>query len=222
MTELEQRLRLLGAEIDWPATPQLELPALPEPRRRPLWRPVLIAVAVLVLAACVAALVPGARSAILHWFRIGGVSVERVETLPPAERRALAAGLGLTVSRAEAERILGRDARLPSTRLRADGRVVSALLGPPAAPVLFGAIRSAEGPTVLKKLAGSSTNVEFVYVVPNAMGVWISGAPHAVIFPAAPPRLAGNVLLWETDGVTYRLEGARLAKQDALRLARGL
>ena len=35
----------------------------------------------------------------------------------------------------------------------------------------------------------------------------------------APPRLAGNVLLWEDGGTTYRIEGNHLTKERALELA---
>jgi hypothetical protein len=219
MAELEQQLRSLAAELDWPATPELRLPALPDRGRRPLRRPLLVALAVLLIAAVVASLVPGARSAILHWFRIGGARVERVQTLPPAARQSLTAALGRPVARAEAERALGGGARLPTEQLYLRGGVVSALIATDSGPVLFGALRSRDAPFVMKKLA-SGSNIEFVDVVRNGMGIWIGGAPHVVIFPAAPPRLAGNVLLWTTGGLTYRLEGARLEKQDALDLAR--
>ena len=37
-----------------------------------------------------------------------------------------------------------------------------------------------------------------------------------------PPRLAGNVLVWEQDGITFRVEGKDLERDDALRLAREL
>jgi hypothetical protein len=220
MAELEQQLRSLAAEIDWPSTPELRLPALPDRRRRPLRRPLLVAVAVLLIAAVVASLVPGARSAILHWFRIGGARVERVQTLPPAARQSLTAALGRPVARAEAERALGGGASLPTGQLYLRDGVVSALIVTDAGPVLFGALRSRDAPFVMKKLASGSTNVEFVDVVRNGMGIWVAGAPHVVIFPVAPPRLAGNVLLWTVGGLTYRLEGARLERQDALDLAR--
>ena len=223
MTELEQRLLLLAAEIEWPPTPELGLPALPEQRRRPLWRPLLVAAAVLLVAACVAALVPGARSAILHWFRIGGASVERVQALPPAEQRSLAAALGRPVGAAEAERVLGAPVRLPGNarQLYRQGGVVSALLETGSGPVLLSELRSRDLPVLLKKLASGSTSVDFVTVA-GGTGAWISGARHVVIFPSAPPRLAGNTLLWEDAGVTYRLEGARLDRQTALALARSL
>ncbi len=223
MTELEQQLLLLAAEVEWPPTPELELPALPERRRAPLWRPLLVAAAVLLVAACVAALVPGARSAILHWFRIGGASVERVQTLPPAERRSLAAALGRPVGAAEAERVLGAPVRRPSNarQLYLQGGVVSALLETGAGPVLFSELRSHDLPMLLKKLASGSTNVEFVTVA-GGTGAWIAGSRHVVIFPSAPPRLAGNTLLWEQGGITYRLEGARLERATALALALSL
>ena len=223
MSELEQQLHLLAAEVEWPPAPELALPALPERRRRSLWRPLLVAAAVLLVAACVAALVPGARSAILHWFRIGGASVERVQTLPPAERRSLVAALGRPVGAAEAERVLGAPVRVPrgAGRLYLQGGVVSALLETDAGTVLFSELRSHDLPMLLKKLASGSTSVEFV-TVGGGSGAWMAGARHVVIFPAAPARLAGNTLLWEEDGVTYRLEGAKLDRQTALVLARSL
>jgi hypothetical protein len=57
-------------------------------------------------------------------------------------------------------------------------------------------------------------------------GFWISGAPHAVFFVCSgagecrqePYRLAGDVLLWEYEGVTIRLE-SRLPRDAALAIA---
>ncbi len=223
MTELERKLHLLAAELEWPPAPELALPARPERRARTVWRPLLVAVAVLLVAACVAALVPGARSAILHWFRIGGASVERVETLPAAERRSLVSALGRPVAAAEAERALGAPVRLPpgTRQLYLQGGVVSALLDTGDGPVLLSELRSQDLPMLLKKLAGGSTSVDFLTVA-GGTGAWIAGARHVVIFPSAPPRLAGNTLLWESAGVTYRLEGARLDRQTALAIARSL
>jgi hypothetical protein len=53
-------------------------------------------------------------------------------------------------------------------------------------------------------------------------GLWISGALHDVFFPGASPRLAGNVLIWERHGATYRLESRSLTKAEAVSLARSL
>jgi hypothetical protein len=57
-------------------------------------------------------------------------------------------------------------------------------------------------------------------------GFWISGTPHAVFFVCSGPgecrqepyRLAGDVLLWEYEGVTLRLESG-LSRDKALAIA---
>jgi hypothetical protein len=57
-------------------------------------------------------------------------------------------------------------------------------------------------------------------------GFWIAGAPHAVFFICYDVgecreeryRLAGNVLLWQREGVTFRLESA-LSRGDAIAIA---
>jgi len=85
--------------------------------------------------------------------------------------------------------------------------------------VLLSELRA--GGFLLKKLASSGTNVDHV-VVGNAPGLWISGARHVLVQPSAPPRLAGNVLVWESGSITYRLEGRSLRRRSALRLAAGI
>ena len=81
--------------------------------------------------------VPQARSAILRFFHLGGVTVERVTTLPAAEERPLAVGLGAPVSRAEAEAVLGGPVALPRVngepQLYEREGVVSAVLATPEA-----------------------------------------------------------------------------------------
>ena len=69
------------------------------------------------------------------------------------------------------------------------------------------------------------THLEAV-TVGGEQGFWISGAPHTffvVCYDAGDCRqeryrLAGNVLIWEQDGVTLRLESA-LRREDALAIA---
>ena len=56
--------------------------------------------------------------------------------------------------------------------------------------------------------------------VGGALGYWITGTGHVVTLPpSASPRLAGNVLLWQTGGLTLRLEGRGLTLARALQLA---
>ena len=61
----------------------------------------------------------------------------------------------------------------------------------------------------------------------GANGYWLSGAEHTFVYldrtgeyQQDRARLAANTLLWERDGMTYRLESA-LDRADALRLRAG-
>lgn len=216
MTELERSLARMAPEIAWPPAPDVALRLEPRPLRRQL----LVAVALAVLAVGIAFAVPPARSAILRLFHLGGVTIVRVETLPPTEERSLAADLGVRVSPADAAFQLGQPFRLPPEAAGAplyelDG-VVSALLAA-REPLLLSELG---GTGLVKKLVGASTSVESVQIAPEVDGLWLSGGPHVFIGPQAPPRLAGNVLLWERGGITFRLEGRNLAKDTAVRLAR--
>jgi hypothetical protein len=217
MTELEQTLRALAAEIEWPATPELTPRFEPVRLRR---RSLLLAVAAALLAIAIAFAVPQARSSILRFFHLGGVTIERVGTLPAAEQRPLAADLGTRVTPAEAEQALAAPFLLPKTSgtpvLYERLGVVSTLLGAPQ-PVLLSESRFTG---LMKKLVGSATGVQSASIAPGLVGVWIAGGRHVFFGPELPARLAGNVLLWERDGITFRLEGRALTKPRALELAR--
>jgi hypothetical protein len=224
MSELERSLTALGAEIEWPETPALTVRVEAAPHgRASRWRPALvIALAVVVVAIGIAFAVPPARSAILDFFRLGGVTVERFSTLPAAEERPLGAEIGRRVSYGEARGILGGPVVLPDV----DGRpplyeregAISFLLATPE-PVLVTQLRPLGGGTLLKKVAAFAT-IEDAEIGGDLHGMWIAGEEHVVYWLTAPPRLAGNVLLWEDGGVTYRIEGKRLTKERALELAR--
>jgi RNA polymerase sigma factor (sigma-70 family) len=167
------------------------------------------AAVLLVIALAVAFAVPQSRGAILRFFDLGGVVVERVDVLPPAQERALSAGLGPVVSRAKAAQALGAEPIAPDVPLHLQGSVVSFLV---SGPVLVSELRS-EGGFLLKKVAGGSTDVE-----PVPHGLWLSGAPHLYLFPGEPARLAGNVLLVERGGLLLRLEAPGLTKSEAFRI----
>jgi hypothetical protein len=207
MTDFERALRAL--DVGWPSTPELRLQLVPRRRRR-----VVVAVA-LAVALGAAFAVPQSRSAILSFFHLGGVTVEQVGTLPPAQERPLSAGLGQPVGDGEAERTLGAPF-LPARHgplYERDGFVSTLLSGPE--PMLLSEFGSAY---LIKKFAAGP--VESVEVEPGVPGLWIGGAPHVVFFSDTSPRLAGNVLVWVRGGVTFRLEGRGLDRQSALRLAR--
>jgi hypothetical protein len=197
---LERELRAL--DVDWPVTPALRVHA-----RRRRW-PLVVAVAIAALAAAFA--VPQSRGAILDLFDFGGVTIERVQRLPGAQEWPLGANLGPVVTRAQATATLGRRPLLPDVpvTLRLRGQVVSFLFTYAGSPVLVSEFRGFPG--ILKKIAGSSTRIE---QIPH--GLWLEGG-HVYLFPQAPPRLAGNVLLWQQDGLTLRLEGHNLTKNVAI------
>lgn len=102
----------------------------------------------------------------------------------------------------------------------------------PAAPqtgvgLLITQFRATLDPVLLKKTLTATTRVEFT-TVNRAPAYWLEGGPHLLIFRAADgdarddrTRLAANTLLWEENGVLYRLEGA-LSLDQALRIARSM
>jgi hypothetical protein len=221
MTELERSLAELARRVEWPATPPLTVGL--DVRRRPRRALFVVAGFAALVAVGAALAVPSARSSILRFFSLGGVTIERVSTLPTGQELPLAATLGRPVTYEAAARILGEPPRLPRSqgrlRLYADGSAVSALFASPD-PVLLTEFRSGSYPGILKKLVGDSTGVQTARITIEAEGVWISGAEHLYISPVAPPRLAGNVLLWQSGEITYRIEGRGLTEDTALRLAR--
>ena len=229
MSTLEQRLQELGRELAFPPEPDLAPRVRERVHGRPFpWRAVAVAFAVLVLAVAAAFAVPQARSAILRWFHLGGATVERVETLPPASERSLTRGLGRSLPLAEAERRIGFDLVLPRGRKPQRAYVIgdsvaSVLLRFRGRTVLLSEFPSYGG-EALKKLSVNGTVIEPARVG-RVEGLWIEGAPHVLTwidresgYRERPILIRGNVLLWLRGGLTLRLEG-RLTKAQALELA---
>lgn len=234
MSELELRLRRLGDELAYPATPDLAAAAervasspASSPRRRRARPLVLAFAALLVLLAGALALSPGARSAFLELFRLKGATVSRVERLP--ETRLVELDLGEPVTRAEAERRAGfRVHALPGDQpdaifLRA-GRLVTLVYGPPERPrLLLSQHRAQVWDGFVKKAAGGRTLVEEVQVGTEP-GLFVSGAEHYVLFledgrvREEPSSLAGNTLLWNRGELLLRLE-ADVDRDEAIALA---
>jgi hypothetical protein len=224
--DLERDLAALAAEVDWPETPQLRVQVEGRPSRSRR-RLLALGVALALLAALGAALaVPSSRGAILRFFHLQGATVELVDTLPSAEERPLGAGLGPALPRDEAERAAGFRLLLPpdasDVAVHVQPHVASVVLTVDGEPVLLSELESGEGGAFIKKVAGNATRVEWLEVAGSA-AIWIGGRQHVFsIPPEAPPRLAGNVLLWQRGPLTLRLEGAHLTKARALEIARSL
>ncbi len=204
MSELERALVLLGRELELPATPDLAgaVGSRLAPRRK--W-PVLAALAV---ALAIAFAVPDSRGAILRFFHIRGAEVTIVDRLPPLPRTA---SLGVPVGIGAADfRLLLLDGELPERIFASEGGYWLRYPG-----ALLFEFRSGNA-LFLKKVAGSSSKVEYVDVGGDP-GLWI-GAAHAVFLPGGQARLADNVLIWQRGALTLRLE-ARVSKDEAIRIA---
>jgi len=213
VSDLIHELELLGAEVEWPATPAFAPRAAPAPaparRRRPSRR------LVLVIGLAVLALAAGALAAtgVIHF---GGATITRVDTLPPVDRAPRLA-LGIPITMPEARRILpfklpprlahpdavySREDTINLLYLR-DGR-------PRAVLTVF-----REGSGILDKLVSTSSKVRRVRVNGDP-GLYIPDVHVVDFLYGGNPRLSQPTLLWVRNSLTYRLEA-----RDALALASG-
>jgi hypothetical protein len=223
MAELDRELFALGAQVALPAERDLwpginarlaESGAPPRPRLRIA----AVVVAVLAVALGVAFAVPPARSAILRFFGLEGVSIVRVEKLPPVTHDV--AVLGQPTTLAAAGEKLGFRPLLPDL-----GEPGGVYLDPTsqAVLILYGKpvrLRLEETRLgVFGKILTIRERTDRVTVNGNR-GVWLTGA-HVFNDFFSQPRLSGNALLWEHEGITLRLEG-RFSKAEALRIARSV
>lgn len=230
MTWLEQRLHLLGRELEFPPEPDVAAAVLARLDRRPFpWRVAAVSLAVLAVAIGAAFAVPQARTTILKWFHLRGVTVERVETLPPAVERSQARGLGRPLSLAQAERAVGFRLALPPRydprRVYVlDDALATVILRAHGRPALLSEFRAVDF-GLLKKASAGKTVVEPL-LVDGASGLWLEGSPHTLTyvdrqgaFRQRTVLIRGNVLLWIHGPLTLRLEG-KLTRAQALELAR--
>jgi hypothetical protein len=237
---LEQRLVELGRALDVPEAPDLAprvLARIEAPRGRAPRRKLVLALATVAVAALVATLaIPEARSALLRFLQIGSERIELVDQLPEVSPTPpeLDLTLGLRVPLAEARRSAGFDllelGDEPHSVYVGDRGTVWFLYGRPDAPRLLVAQTPRLGVDedfILKKLVTAGTSVEQVFVR-GKPAYFLSGEPHAVLLvgPNGTPvtetaRLARDVLVWEEDGRTVRIEG-ELTREEALELAESL
>jgi hypothetical protein len=212
MTELERALVALGNELEYPAVPDAWPRVEARLKRRRLWPVALVAAPVVALG--IAFAVPPARSAILRFFHVGSVTVEQVQTLPPAQTRPFSTGLGPKLSQPTVKLPAG----LTATAYYARPGLKAAVLRYRGERVLYAKL-SGDQMAFAKKFVGPTTHIDEVAL--GEFGLWLSGAPHVLAWDRGnvQTRLAGNVLLWLDRGVTYRLEG-ELTEAQMVALAR--
>jgi hypothetical protein len=239
MPELELALRDLGTSLDWPGDPDLEQRVLgairqaPARRRLVPRRALVIALAVLAVAIGAVFAVPQTRAAILEFFHLRGVTIQRVDELPTVSvETGLGTFLGDPVTLAEARERAGFAVVVPQALGEPDGvyfqdsppgGMVSFLYGSPDDPrALFTQFAASVDEAIFKKVT-PDTKVEPV-TVDGQPGFWVQGAHYFSYFDrdgqmqSEQVRLAGNVLLWERGTRTLRLE-ADVSKEEALRIA---
>jgi hypothetical protein len=184
-----------------------------------------MALALVVAIVLVAGLaVSPARTAILRFFGIGAVQIELVDRLPAVEP-SVPLALGSEIDPSQAPFPILRSGLLGDPdAVYASGEVVTLLYGSPdRVRLLVTEIgHSVLAPEIAKKIVAGTTNTRFVDIPGSTgRGIWIKGAPHVVVLADAPPRLAGNTLVWVQEGRTLRIEGAA-EFDDALRIAKSM
>jgi hypothetical protein len=226
-SELEQRLVALGAALEFPPPPDVVAsvtPRLPErrgQRERHAPRALAAVLAVgLALAGGALAVTP-IRHAILRVLGLRGVSIERVQRLPPAPASAGARlGLGERIPLSRVRHAAAFTALLPArpTAAYLEHDVLGGRVSLLAGRVLIIEFRAAAIPFIFK-LIGPGTRAQPVRVN-GGPGVYLSGALHVVIFQDSNGqlhtdrvRLAGNVLIWQQGALTVRIEGTHALTQ---------
>ncbi|MBB4910755.1 hypothetical protein [Actinophytocola algeriensis] len=229
--DLESALRSLGARLDVPDAPHLTsavLARLDEPAP-PVWpRRVLTAAVAAVVALATAMVVsPAVRAAVVEFLRIGAVEIHQNQPAPvtpsldpplPGER---------DVTLAEAAEAADFPLRLPTTlgppgavRLIDDGRVVT---------MAFGAVRVDQFDGGLAPMFTKFTHAADIHhvTVDSSPAIWVD-RPHPVLYTDRDgtlrdesARLAASTLIWEKDGVTYRVEGD-LRQRQAIEIAESM
>jgi hypothetical protein len=217
--------------------------------QRPVFRRAsfLVASVALLLGALVT-FSPATRDAIADLLGISGVEVRTSPGRPSPEVSASApdVGLGERVTLEQARTAVDFDVALPRSLGAPDhiyldgfvpgGKVSLVYANVPGAPGIggsdIGVVLSLfpgelDRAYVDKTVHLEATKVDAV-AVNGAPGFFIKGGPHEVVYLAPDGgervdtlRLAGNTLLWESQGVAYRLETS-LGKQASLEVAESL
>jgi hypothetical protein len=197
--------------------------------------------AIILIVVLLVALIAPARRAVADWLGIGGTRVTSVDALP--ERLGSTLDLGRAIDVGAATRAAPGPVTFPARIGAPDG----AFAGRPEGGVSFVWQPSSDLPEVreldvglllttypadldrptIEKLLPPETTLATVDVN-GVEGFWLAGGEHVFMYlerdgepQEDTARLAANTLLWEREGVAYRLEST-LDRDAALRLARGM
>jgi hypothetical protein len=205
--------------------------------------PVAATLAVILVAAVL--LTPGLADALGHLLSLQGVQIYRVPESPTARPSAPAltfAGQRVNTA-AEASRIAGFAVRTPAALGEPSAIYVetapvrvtivyASVKGIPVSPqagvsAIVVEFKGTLETQIMAKAIGPGTTLDAV-PLGNGVAYYLAGQPHQFFFrdPAGnlqpeTLRLAGNTLLWEEGGSTYRLE-AEVSREEAVRIASSL
>lgn len=246
-SRLEAALRMTAAAVDVPPTPALATALRsrlvePQPPARPRWMPALaFAGACLVAILAVLTFSPTARDAVADFFGVDGIRIGFGEPEGPPLDFDL--DLGEQVSAVEAQMLVDFPIRtLHHPDLGAQdgyfyaepppGGAISTVyeasdelpeVGDTGVGLLLTQFRGHPDEGYFKKLFQMDEPVEFV-TVDGTHGYWLGNVHELVYYDrdgapqAEDARLSGPALIWESGGVTYRLE-SNLTKAEALTYA---
>ena len=240
MIDLERELRDLGEHLDHPAGDQIvrqlrtrlsnassgASPRPQWPRRRAVATVIVSIAAVLLLAVAI----PPSRDAIADLLGLGSHEVgrpDRVAVPPhhPPVTTSLPSGQVSSLSLESARQAVDFPIRVPghvaaTPQVTVDSSVPGGLVA--LAYPSFTLVEVASPPDVaagLAKLVAPESHVRVV-AVRGRPGLWITGTHHQIPYldrdgtvRRGSSRPTGHVLLWDEDGVTYRVEG--FARQAA-------
>ena len=202
--------------------------------------PIAATLAVILVAAFL--LTPRFADALGHLLSLPGVQIYQVPQSPTAQPNGSSPTFGgqRVATAVEASRIAGFPVRVPAALGEPSAIYVetapvrvtivyASVKGIPVSPqagvsAIVVEFKGTLGTQIMSKAIGPDT---FLDAVPLGGGVayYLSGKPHQFFFfdPAGnlqpeTLRLAGNTLLWEERGYTYRLE-AQVSREEAVRIA---
>jgi hypothetical protein len=206
----------------------------------------LVAAAAVTLALASALAMPESRTTVAGWLGLDGVRfISSDEAAAPPVGGTLELGdsteLEAAASELEFAPLIPTDAEIGEPdEVYISDRAVGGMLalvyraedglpesGNTGAGLLLTQFQGALNPGVMTKGIGAGTLIEEVEVA-GERGIWIEGDAHLFFYtdPSGAVvnedlRLAGNTLLWETGGLTLRLEG-ELPREEMRRIAESL
>ncbi len=232
-SRVESLLTELAGHIEWPEhtdqMPYVRRRLATRTSRRPIRRWIPVTAVVLVLVASMLLFSPDARQAVADLLGVAGIEIQFGPE--PATTAGAELDLGEPVTLQEAQEAVDFELMVPDDLGPPDGvflsdrpssgRVSMVWEGeerlPAAGESEIGLVYSQfalelpEGSHFVKSVM-PDTSVRVVEVN-GSLGLWIEGAPHLITYEDAAGNraeeemaLAGNVLMWESDGVTHRIE----------------